>query len=61
VDDATRKAMHDEAGIKLGMADTAHRMGFSALRDSYLRQAADRYRAAGCSLAAAHCEGRIGR
>lgn len=56
-----KREMTTEADAKRRMADKAHRAGDAKLRDAFLRQAADRYRAAGLTGFAMHCERHIGR
>jgi hypothetical protein len=44
---ATEKLIRDEAANKLAMARKAEREGDTRLRDAFILQARDRYRAAG--------------
>jgi hypothetical protein len=57
----TRQLMIEEANAKRALASHAHKRGERGLRDSFLRQAADRYRAAGLDGLALYCERFIGQ
>lgn len=56
-----RREMTGEAEAKRSMALKAHRQGDRKLRDAFLQQAADRYRAAGMTGMANGCLRFVGR